>query len=208
VSELLGVDGDYVARDTLQIDPGRFVAADLEQGVPAVGSFDLAVSLEVAEHLPEHAAARFVEGLVGLAPAVLFSAAVPGQDGVGHVNEQWPTYWARLFQEHEYRLIDCVRPRVWNSAGVQVWYKQNALLFASRSLIEARPVLQQERVRMAGRPLSVVHPNLLQMARERPWKAWRDLTAEAEAGRLTQEELDARVARILEYLSFSDRGKR
>jgi SAM-dependent methyltransferase len=201
VREVLGVDGEYVDRETLQIDPGSFVAADLEQGVPSVGRFDLAVSLEVAEHLPEPAAARFVEGLVGLAPAVLFAAAVPGQGGRGHVNEQWPSYWRGLFERHDYLLIDCVRPKVWNQARVQFWYRQNTLLFASRSAVESSQVLQQERERMAGRPLAMVHPHLLQMALERPWQYWRELTGEVEAGRLTQEELHERMARMLEQLA-------
>ena len=201
VEEVLGVDGDHVERDTLQIDPARFVAADLEQGVPAVGAFDLAVSLEVAEHLPASAAQGFVEGLVGLAPAVLFSAAVPGQDGLGHVNEQWPTYWRKLFREHDYRLIDCVRPRVWDSGKVKFWYRQNMLLFVDPALLESRPALEQERQRTAAAPLSIVHPRLLKITLERPWQVWRELAAEVEAGRLTAGEQHERMAELLERLA-------
>jgi hypothetical protein len=198
VSMVLGVDGDYVDRETLQIDPEKFVAADLAQGVPALGTFDLALSLEVAEHLPESASGKFVEGLVSLAPAVLFSAAVPGQGGRGHVNEQWPTYWRRLFQEQEYLLIDYVRPRVWDNGKVKFWYRQNALLFVSRPLIESRPVLRDERARTAGRPLSMVHPKLLQARLERPFQFWRKLTAKVDAGQLTPEQRHERMARMLE----------
>ena len=86
-------------------------------------------------------------------------------------------------------------------AAVQVWYKQNMLLFASRSLIESREDLQQERERTAGQPLSMVHPQLLQMALERPWQFWRELTGEVEAGRLTQEQLHERMARMLEHFA-------
>src|SRR5579862_3100091 len=57
-------------------------------------SFDLAMSFEVAEHLPPDAAKGFVDSLTRLAPLVLFSAAIPFQGGVGHINEQWPEYWA------------------------------------------------------------------------------------------------------------------
>ena len=97
VGRVLGIDGDYVERDQLKIDESEFRAADLEQGLPDVGRFDLAVSLEVAEHLAAESAGRFVDGLATLAPAVLFSAAIPGQGGRGHVNEQWPEYWRDLF---------------------------------------------------------------------------------------------------------------
>jgi SAM-dependent methyltransferase len=201
VGEVLGIDGEYVSRETLAIDPDSFFAADLEGGVPAAGPFDLAVSLEVAEHLPESVSGKFVEGLVGLAPAVLFSAAVPGQGGAGHVNEQWAEYWRALFARHDYLPVDCVRPKVWRSPQVRVWYKQNMLLFASRALIESREGLRQERERSAGWPLSVVHPGLFEMALERPWNFLRKLTEEVEAGRLTKEELDEQMARMLEHLA-------
>src|SRR2546429_8002382 len=51
VSDVIGVDGDYVDRDRLLIEPGRYIARDLESPLRLDRSFDLAVSLEVAEHL-------------------------------------------------------------------------------------------------------------------------------------------------------------
>jgi SAM-dependent methyltransferase len=201
VSEVLGMDGDYVDRDTLHIDPRKFVAADLAQGVPPVGSFDLAVSLEVAEHIPERSAESFVDGLVALAPAVLFSAAVPGQGGRGHVNEQWPTYWRKLFRRHEYQLIDAVRPRVWSSGKVKFWYRQNILLFVSPALLASSQALQQERRRMAAAPVSIVHPRQFQITLERPWQLWQELSAEVEAGRITADEQHERMAEMLERLA-------
>ena len=27
--------------------------------------------------------------------------------GIHHVNEQWPEYWAKLFETKDYLLIDC-----------------------------------------------------------------------------------------------------
>jgi SAM-dependent methyltransferase len=204
VEEVLGLDGDYV-RGALQIAPERFVAADLEQGVPAVGSFDLAVSLEVAEHLPRSAAEAFVAGLVGLAPAVLFAAAVPGQGGEGHVNEQWPTYWQELFEQHGYRPLDCVRPRVWSNEEVHFWYRQNTLLFARADVIRSRPALRAARARTAEAPLARVHPDCWRIAVGRPWWRWRKLAAEVEAGRLTPEELHEQMARLLEHFAGTAR---
>ena len=205
VGKVLGIDGEYVEREKLKIDPEEFLAADLEDGVPAADGFDLAVSLEVAEHLREQAAAGFVEGLVALAPAVLFSAAVPGQGGRGHANEQWPEYWRALFEQHGYVPIDCIRPSVWNLPDVNVWYRQNAILFAHRSLVESRPRLREAYERSVDRPLSLVHPLILEAALERPWKLFRELIAEVEAGRLTHEELEARMARLLER--FAERAR-
>ena len=83
--------------------------------------FDLVMTLEVAEHLPDTAAANFVESLTQLGPVILFSAAVPFQGGTGHVNEKWPDYWANLFSKHAYVPIDCIREKVWNNPDVQIW---------------------------------------------------------------------------------------
>jgi SAM-dependent methyltransferase len=129
VSDFLGVDGDYVDRTELRIPLERFVAADLVAGFMSERRFDLAVSLEVGEHLSAEAAPRLVESLVALAPAVLFSAAIPGQGGIAHVNEQWPAYWAELFARHDYRPLDLVRGEVWDDESVDWWYRQNVLVY-------------------------------------------------------------------------------
>ena len=74
-----------------------------------VGAPDLVLCLEVAEHLEPAVGSRLVGELCSLAPAVLFSAAVPGQGGVGHVNEQWPAYWVERFESHGFRCSGALR---------------------------------------------------------------------------------------------------
>lgn len=71
---------------------------DLEAGYDCAG-WDLAICLEVAEHLSKEAGPRLVAGLAG-AKAVLFSAATPGQPGIGHINCQPHEYWHELFAQH------------------------------------------------------------------------------------------------------------
>ena len=127
-AEVLGIDGDYVERARVGVP---FVARDLAQPLALERAFDLAISLEVAHYLPERRAASFVADLCRLAPVVLFSAAIPHQGGHGHVNEQWPAYWARHFVTCGYTPVDCVRDAVWEHPDVAPWYAQNALLFVS-----------------------------------------------------------------------------
>ena len=93
-------------------------------------SFDLALGLEVGEHLDGgvRSAAIYVSNLCRAADLVLFSAAVPGQGGEHHVNEQWPEYWARLFRERGYVVADPLRARLWHDERVLWWYRQNALV--------------------------------------------------------------------------------
>jgi SAM-dependent methyltransferase len=160
VADVCGVDGEYIDLDRLEISPGQFIAADLRQGVSLNKRFDLAMSLEVAEHLPAECAERFVRSLTELAPAVLFSAAIPEQGGTGHVNEQWPDYWAAHFDRCGFVAVDCLRPKIWHEARVVPWYAQNALLFLERKYLESHPVLKSEYERSKGHPLSLVHPGI------------------------------------------------
>lgn len=95
--EVFGVDG-HVPETHLLLEPDEFWRMDLTGGFPCEG-YDLALCLEVAEHLPEEAAGPLVEGLAE-AEFVLFSAATPGQVGVGHINCQEHGYWHSLFAGH------------------------------------------------------------------------------------------------------------
>jgi SAM-dependent methyltransferase len=158
VEEILGIDGEYVDRNILQIPQDRFQAADLTKPFGLKRVFDLAISLEVAEHLPPESAAAFVASLCSLAPAVLFSAAIPLQGGNHHINEQWPDKWAALFREHGYVAVDFIRKRVWQNEAVEWWYAQNTLLFAKANLLENNAALKAEFDETNPTQLCMVHP--------------------------------------------------
>jgi SAM-dependent methyltransferase len=164
VQRVLGIDGDYIAREALHIPNESFISMDLAQprDFSISETFDLAVSLEVAEHLPPSAAPQFVRSLTRLAPVVLFSAAVPGQTGTGHINERWPTYWAALFFQHGYAQLDPFRTRLWRDTRVAWWYRQNLFLYVhgTRAPVELRTRLAQEE---AGDPdLLLVHRTVIE----------------------------------------------
>lgn len=156
VARGIGVDGSYVSPNQLRIPAANFVAKDLTQPLHLDQKFDLAISMEVAEHLPPSRATSFVYDLTQLAPVVLFSAAIPEQGGTNHINEQWPEYWCERFEKQGYRVVDCIRPRVWNDSRIKYFYRQNAFLYAnpeSYELLSALPVPPM--------PLSIVHPAVI-----------------------------------------------
>jgi SAM-dependent methyltransferase len=111
---------------------------DLERETFDVGrTFDVAVSTEVAEHLPERCADRYVDLLTGAAPKIVFTAAFPGQGGTDHVNEQPASYWiakfaARGFSFEELRSQEWRRR--WREADIARWYWMNAMIFAKSDL--------------------------------------------------------------------------
>jgi SAM-dependent methyltransferase len=145
-----GIDGP----DTIAM-VAPFQPHDLTEPLPELGTFDLAISLEVAEHLPPERAESFVADLCRLAPTVVFSAAIPGQGGTGHVNEQWPAYWARLFEACGYTVSGALRHLIWDDERVENWYRQN-LLVASRHPSAHRKLFTGP----TAAPVALVHPVL------------------------------------------------
>ncbi len=143
IEDVLGLDGDYVPASALAIPPERFRAIDLKQPFTDDRRFDLAMSLEVAEHLPAHCAQGFVKSLCRLAPIVLFSAAIPGQGGTDHVNEQWPWYWRHFFAAEGFRMFDPLRPIIFHDRRVEWWYRQNLFLYIRRDVASDHPALSQ-----------------------------------------------------------------
>lgn len=131
IRDLLGIDGPWVPRDLLQIGLEEFWEHDLDEPLRCGRTFDLALCLEVAEHLPESAAGVLVESLTRLAPMILFSAAVPGQGGDGHLNEQPAAWWENLFAARGFRLLEEFGSRFTSDTRVEWWYRQNMRIYAS-----------------------------------------------------------------------------
>jgi SAM-dependent methyltransferase len=130
-AEVHGIDFPGAASDGLLVPSDCFTAADLSAGFDAGKRYDLAQSLEVAEHLPHASAARFVAALAASADVVLFSAAPPGQGGDNHINEQPYGYWRDLWREAGFALFDWLRPQLDGNEQVAPWYRYNSFLFAN-----------------------------------------------------------------------------
>jgi SAM-dependent methyltransferase len=132
VPHCFGVDGHNVDIHGLWIPPTDFTARDLARPFDLERKFDLVQSLEVAEHLPPASAGDFVRSLVRHGDVVLFSAAVSGQIGVRHINEQPLEFWRGLFRAHRYAAFDVVRGLVQDRTAVEPWYRYNTILYANR----------------------------------------------------------------------------
>jgi SAM-dependent methyltransferase len=159
VTDLLGVEGPGSDPSLASIPRSQLLIHDLTEPLHLERGFDLAVCLEVGEHLAAEAAPGLVTSLVGLSAIVLFSAAIPGQGGHHHVNEQWPDYWEALFAEHGYVAVDCIRGAIWDDMGVDVWYRQNTLLYVAADRLASLPALVATTT--GAMPRRVVHPELV-----------------------------------------------
>lgn len=151
VADYLGVDGDYVDDSLLHIQRDKFYAYDLNKPLHLGRSFDLVISLEVAEHLSEYAADTFVKTLVSHGKVIVFSAAIPGQGGQNHLNEQWPAYWQKKFAKHGFFYFDLIRPTIWEDSQVEVWYRQNIFILFHKEIMPNIPYFNNT---------NLIHPDL------------------------------------------------
>ncbi len=162
VDDVLGYDGPWVDRSLLLIAPGEYRVADLSEPLSAERRFELALCLEVAHLLEPEQAASLVDTLVALADVVVFGAAIPGQGGLHHVNEQWPRYWWELFSVRGYVATDPFRAALWEQPDVKWWFAQNMVCYARADALERLPALAEHRCEAA--PLPLVHPGCLESA--------------------------------------------
>lgn len=163
VEDIVGLDGAWVNSSQLLIPEQAFGVVDVSRPIEQERDFDLCLCLEVAEHIAKEHAQQLVDSLVSLAPLVVFSAAIPLQTGTRHVNEQWPDYWASLFEQRGYAVLDCVRPRIWEERAVQWWYAQNMLVFARDDVLLQRRDLRELAERTQRSMLNLAHPRMLAM---------------------------------------------
>lgn len=163
VKTIAGIDGEYVDTSKLLIEKWEFTAMNLENSFTLGKKYELVTCLEVAEHLPHTHAESFIESLCKLGDIILFSAAIPGQEGTMHINEQYPDYWISIFNRNGYIPIDCLRMKIWNNHNIQWWYRQNIMFFAKENTLSNYPKLKDKAVESNREVLSLVHPELLKV---------------------------------------------
>ncbi len=156
IADVQGFEGPWAKTANLVLKEGEVSFQNLEEKVAMNRTFDLVISLEVAEHLAPSRAAGFVADLAALGDCVLFSAAIPMQGGTGHVNEQWQSYWAKHFADQGFTALDPLRPMIWQDGEIAFWYRQNMLVYA-REGSQAAADLQKLGF-AAPAMLDLVHP--------------------------------------------------
>lgn len=169
VEDAIGIEGDWLDQGVLRFPREQLRLHDLSTPLDLGREFDLAISLEVGEHIPESSARTLVETVTRHAPVAVFSAAAPLQGGTQHVNERWPAYWAELFGERGFVSVDILRPRIWLDDDVAWYYRQNVFMAVREDALGNYPALRDEYERSHGRVLPLVHPeHFMRIARSSP----------------------------------------
>lgn len=156
VKKIHGVDGTWVKNWRLEVPSEYIETYDFEdaghepQCLADGNHFDLAICLEMGEHLSSERADVLVDTLVRLSNVVYFSGATPRSGGMHHVNERWQSYWIHKFEERGYQCIDYVRPKIWNKYHeICYFYAEESFLFVKKDCLQDYPLLaeyQQESI--------------------------------------------------------------
>lgn len=152
VFDCVGIDGVDIPDASMLIPRNMFRLQDLTSPWCLGRTFDVALCLEVGEHLPPQCAKALIESLTLHADDIIFGAACPGQPGQHHVNCQPPMYWQALFNQFGYACYDNLRWHIWNDSRIEPWYRQN--MFAARK--EPASAGNEDRIRF------VIHPDMLE----------------------------------------------
>jgi SAM-dependent methyltransferase len=154
IEDVLGVDGYNVDKSKLLIPDDRFLSHDLRTDFKLNKKFDLAICLEVGEHLDEKNSDVLIKTIVEHADTVLFSAAIPFQGGQNHCNEQPIDYWEKKFHHYGYKFYDVIRPFVWENKNVDWWYAQNSFIVSKLDFTDKIKNIHIPTIK------NVVHPEL------------------------------------------------
>ena len=191
VKRLTGLDGAWVSPEMMLDSNIDFRPSNLREEIPAGERHDLAISLEVAEHLPAESSDGFVSTLVAHADAILFGAAYLGQPGRDHVNTRPHSFWADKFLAQGYHLFDFFRPTFWSDNDVDPWYRQNTFIYVRPSHpLHAALIAAGQAPLQDARFVDCIHPWLyggmleqVQVLQQRLMQIQRSFTAPAPAPR-------------------------
>lgn len=106
--------------------------ADVTETISVGRKFDLVLCFEVAEHIAEKFSDQLVDNCVRHSDSILFTAAPPGQGGVGHINEQPYSYWQNKFAARGFVYNEEVSVKLKNTMreqNVVSWIADNIMYF-------------------------------------------------------------------------------
>lgn len=133
IPTICGIDSNSLPRTQIKDLTIDYKNLDLSKNITLQYQFDLAISVEVAEHIPETDINTYLKNITATSNIILFSAAIPGQEGLNHVNEQPLSYWVKKFQELDYEILDVLRGEFWNNLNIEIWYRNNIVLFIHKA---------------------------------------------------------------------------
>lgn len=110
-------------------DRGSFIPADLDKELPPKQKTDLVICTEVLEHFAKNRSLELLDYITGCSDLILFSAAIPKQGGLGHLNEQRHSFWHHAFRERGFSYFDGFKAELVHIKEVPYYLRQNLFLY-------------------------------------------------------------------------------
>lgn len=164
ITDFIGLDTEFINSENLKIPKDRFLKVDICKPINISEKYDLAVSLEVAEHIPEEFIDIYIESLIKLSDLILFSGAIPLQGDIkmGHVNEKWQSEWIKIFENKGYYVYDAFRKRIWDNINIEPWYIQNMFVFINKKVIDNYKIIVNQINNSES--YDIIHPRMYLMS--------------------------------------------
>ncbi|MES2731707.1 MAG: methyltransferase domain-containing protein [Bacteroidota bacterium] len=120
-----GYDGNP---HTHGLTDGRCNVLDLSADIE-IGTFDWVISLEVGEHVPQEYEETFLNNIAKSAKqGIILSWAVPGQEGLGHVNNHTNEYIIEKVEALGFTYVEKASKSLRRKAELS-WFKNTLLVF-------------------------------------------------------------------------------
>lgn len=158
VENILGLDQHVYEQQYMLISDKNYIRFNLKNKLNGYGPFDIAISVEVAEHIDNTYVDSFIRNVCSQSNVVLFSAALPFQGGTGHINEKRCSFWKQKFNKYGYEIIDCIRPHFWDDQNIEIWYRNNCVLFVKNHMYSEFVT----KIPKDMPPLDIIHPEMLE----------------------------------------------
>lgn len=123
---ILGVDGFRMRSGYLQ--PDEYLQYDLGKSLHLDKQFSLVLCVEVIEHLPATAEQTLLDNIVRHASErIVFSAARPGQPGIGHINCRPIDHWLKQFAARGW-YVNAIDTLAMRSLATFSWFRSNTVV--------------------------------------------------------------------------------
>lgn len=124
------VDHPSVPKSNLLVkNKDNFLGIDLDKELPPSARWDLIICIEVLEHFSTKRALELKDFIISCTDLVLFSAAIPGQGGVGHINCQRHSYWHHQFKQAGFKYYDGFKSAIVHDESIPFWIRQNLFIY-------------------------------------------------------------------------------
>ena len=156
IDNLKGLDCNEISEDFLLV-PRKYISIDNLETHENKNNikYDLAISVEVAEHLDNSASEHFIKMLTSYSKVIIFSAGIPYQEGEHHINCQQPQFWHDIFAKYEYICFDFRNELMNMWEKINPCYAQNILLYVHKDFID----IFKKHFSMTNKPIFYYHPH-------------------------------------------------